>query len=56
MRYTMCGSNVVQRLLPLGEAFGYFLFDSGESVFSRFQQYSSALCTPCVNDVAIADI
>jgi len=45
-----------KRLLPLGEAFGCFLFDSGESVFAGFQQYSSTLCTPCVYDVAIADI
>lgn len=45
-----------KRLLPLGEAFGCFLFDSGESIFAGFQQYSSTLCTPRVYDVAIADI
>jgi len=32
-----------KRLLPLGEAFGCFLFDSGESIFAGFQQYSSTL-------------
>ena len=45
-----------KKLLPLGQALGCSLIDGGESVFAGFQQYSSALCAPCVYDIAIADI
>ena len=45
-----------KKLLPLGQALGCSLIDGGESVFAGFQQYPSALCAPCVYDIAIADI
>ena len=35
-----------KRLLPLGEALGGFLVDSGESVFAGFEQLSSTLSAP----------